>query len=66
MIFSLWHYLVFIEYFTTAKRYKCNIMCLIESHGNIQKSVNGHKPVNGETISGVARPLPLNLTDEAI
>ena len=62
MICSRLHGLVFEEYFTTAKRDKSNLMCSIEAHKKPQKPVNQNKPINDETSSGGARPLPLNST----
>ena len=40
-------------------------MYSIEAHKK-QKLVNKHIPVNDETISGGARPLPYNSTEEAL
>ena len=39
-------------------------MCSIEAHEKQQKLVNEHKPVNDETSSVGARPLPLNSTEQ--
>ena len=64
MIYSQLHCSSFEDYFTTAKRDNYNIMCSIESHGKIHKSVNYHKPVNIETSIGGARPLPSNSTEK--
>ena len=60
MICSRYHGLVFEDYFTTAKRDNCNLMCSIEAHEKKQKSVNEHKPVNDETSSGGEIPLPFH------
>ena len=41
-------------------------MCSIEAHEKKHKSVNTNKPVNDETSSGGAGPLPLDSTEEAL
>ena len=38
-------------------------MCSIEAHGKNQKSVNEHKPINGDTSSGVVVSLTSNSTE---
>ena len=64
MVCSLLYGLVFEDYFTTAKRDKYNIIFSIKAHKKNQKSVNENKPVNYETSSGGATPLPSDSTAE--
>ena len=61
-IFSRLHGLSFEDYFKTSICDKYNLMCSIEVHEN-HKSVNKHKPVNYEKISGGDRPLASNSTE---
>ena len=60
MISSWFHGLLFEDYVTTAKLYRNNIMCSIDTYEW------NHNIINDETIGGSVIPLPLNSIKEAL